>query len=153
MYIFFNIALYNNFYTIFILKEYNSPPPKKKEDGQGAKKENALKKGIDVGSAAAAAGSSHKKIGDDDHIPPFLLSKACIISLPTSCKELYFLYKGKDIDFNIKVDFEEDTFYYPNKERFLTSVCGYDLRQLLNMEWLNKSILHIWIRYKLIISS
>ena len=104
----------------------------------------SVKKGIDHGSAV---GSYHKEKGDEDNsIPPFLLSKACLISLPKSCKELYFLYKGKDIDLNIDVDFEEDIYHYPNQEKFSSLISGYDLRKLLNMEWLNTSCMHIWIR-------
>ena len=101
-------------------------------------------KGIDLGSAA---GSAHKK-NDDDEVPPFILAKSTILALPRSCKELYNLYKGQDSDFSIDVEFDDEIFHYLNQEKVTTVVDGHDLKQLLDMEWINISCMKIWMRQK-----
>lgn len=102
--------------------------------------------GMDYGSATGY--HCKAKANDADEILPFLLSKSCVSSLPRSCKELYNLFKGRDIDFNEDVPFDDNIFHYPNQESIIAYVGGDDLRYLLNMEWLSMPCLQIWIRYK-----
>ncbi|KNA15541.1 hypothetical protein SOVF_097390, partial [Spinacia oleracea] len=105
------------------------PPPKKIRNNlmEG-------KKLVDTGSAVESRFNDN-----EEELATFLIGKDMFLALPNSCKQLYNLYKNRD------VDFEEDILYYPDKVSFTAYVFGDDLKKLLNMEYIRTSCVDIWI--------
>lgn len=112
------------------------PPPKKIRNNlmEG-------KKLVDTGSAVESRFNDN-----EEELATFLIGKDMFLALPNSCKQLYNLYKNRDVDFSVDVDFEEDILYYPDKVSFTAYVFGDDLKKLLNMEYIRTSCVDIWIR-------
>ncbi|XP_056699858.1 uncharacterized protein [Spinacia oleracea] len=100
------------------------------------------KKLVDTGSAVESRFNNN-----EEELAPFLIGKDMFLALPNSCKQLYNLYKNRDVDFSVDVDFEEDILYYPDKVSFTAYVFGDDLKKLLNMEYIRTSCVDIWIRF------
>ncbi|XP_021848182.2 uncharacterized protein [Spinacia oleracea] len=113
------------------------PPPKKIRNNlmEG-------KKLVDAGSAVESRFNDN-----EEELAPFLIGKDMFLALPNSFKQLYNLYKNRDVDFSVDVDFEEDILYYPDKVSFTAYVFGDDLKKLLNMEYIRTSCVDIWIRF------